>query len=138
MKALTNSISRLIAVLNRRASKSSVTAATVRATILACSAVGATSWTRGSRRDLGRLGVHDHPPGPAQEPVNAFDALHAPGLDGLERSHEHLVKPQAIGAVLGDHGVGIDHVAPALRHLVGPGVDADVGVARPVRTRRPS
>ena len=43
VKALTNSISRLIAVLNRRASRSSVTAATVRAMSLACSGVGATS-----------------------------------------------------------------------------------------------
>ena len=50
VKALVNSIRRLIAVLNRMASRSSVTAATVRATILACSVVGATSCTLGSSR----------------------------------------------------------------------------------------
>ena len=74
------------------------------------------------------FGVHDHPPGPAQKSVNTLDALHAPGLDGFERSHEHLVKPQAIGAILGDNGVGIDHVAPALGHLVGTGIDTDLGI----------
>ena len=43
VKKLTNSISRLIAVLNRSASRSSVTAATVRATTLACSGVSSTA-----------------------------------------------------------------------------------------------
>ena len=50
VKALVNSISRLIAVLNRIASRSSVTAATVLATIFACSREGSTSWTRRSSR----------------------------------------------------------------------------------------
>ena len=50
VKKLTNSIKRLMAVLNRSASRSSVTAATVRATTLACSAANSTGRTRESSR----------------------------------------------------------------------------------------
>ena len=79
----------------------------------------------GIEANLVGLGVDDHPPGPAQEPVNALDAFHAPGFDGFKRAHEHLVKPQAISAILRDDRVGVDHVAPALGHLVRPGIDPD-------------
>ena len=50
VKALVNSIRRLIAVLKPIRYRSSETAATVRATIRACSGVGSTSRTRGSSR----------------------------------------------------------------------------------------
>ena len=106
---------------------SSVTAATVRAMILRLLRRRRDVLDPRIEANLSAVGVDDHPPGPAQEPVNALDALHAPGLDGLQRAHEHLVEPQAVGAILGDDVVGVDHVAPALGHLVGPGVDAEFG-----------
>ncbi len=80
--------------------------------------------------DLLGVGVNDQPPGAGEEAVDALDTLHAPRLDRFERSHEHLVEPQAISAVFLDHGVGVDHVAPALRHLVRAGVDANGWIAR--------
>ena len=48
-----------------------------------------------------RLGpiVDDHPPDAVQKAADAADAVHAPGLDGLQRAHEHLVQPQRVGPV---------------------------------------
>ena len=95
-------------------SKSSVTAATVRATTLACSSVISTAWTRGSSRTSSASASTIIRQARRQESVNPLDPLHAPGLDRFERTHEHLIKPQAVGAVFGDDRVGIDHVAAAL------------------------
>ena len=53
-----------------------------------------------------------------QEAVDAFDALHPPGLGGLQRAHEHFVQPHRVGAVLLDDLVGIDDVAAGLAHLL--------------------
>ncbi len=107
MKALTNSISRLIAVLNR----------------MRLEVVG--HGGDGPRDDLGlverqldvldprvepdlvRLEVGDHPPGPAEEAVDPLDPLHAPGLDRFERPHEHLVEPKAVGAIFLDDSSGL-------------------------------
>ncbi len=102
VKKLVNSIKRLIAVLNRSASMSSVTAATVRATTFACSGVNGDILDLGVEPDDVGLGIDDHPPGPAEEAIDALHALHAPGLDRFQRAHEHLVEPQAIGAVFLD------------------------------------
>ena len=103
MKALVNSISRLIAVLNRSAVQV-VGHGRDRPVRRAWPARASARRPAPSGRAWSVLGVgvDDHPPGPAQEPVDALDALHAPGLDRLERAHEHLVEPQAVGAVLLD------------------------------------
>jgi len=60
---------------------------------------------------------HGETPDAGEEAVDALHAGGAPWLSVLERSHEHLVEPQGIGAVFGDDGVGIHHVAAALGHL---------------------
>ena len=88
-----------------------MTAAIVRATILACSADNSTGLNpRVKPHDVG-LGVDDHAPCPAQKTVNPLDSLHAPGLDGFERAHEHFVKSQAVRAIFRHDRIGIDHVA---------------------------
>ena len=60
---------------------------------------------------------HGETPDAGQESVDSLDAGRAPGLPVFERPHKHLIQTERIGSVLGDDGVWIDHVAPALGHL---------------------
>ena len=72
------------------------------------------------RRGAGSVrhrGLRHQPPGALQEPVHPLHPLGAPWLGRFERSHEHLIEPHAVGAVVADHIVRIDHVAQRLGHL---------------------
>ena len=54
-------------------------------------------------------------------PLESDDAgylLRLPRLDGLERSHEHLVEAHGVRTVLIDNVVRVDHVAATLAHLL--------------------
>ncbi len=39
-------------------------------------------------------------------------------LGRFEWSHEHLIQPQRVGAIIADDIVGVHHVAAALAHLL--------------------
>jgi len=65
----------------------------------------------------------DQPVHPGEEAVDALDALGVPHFRLPQRSHEHLVETEGVGAVAIDDVVRVDHVAAALAHLVGPGGD---------------
>ena len=71
---------------------------------------------RGAERLSGPL-VDRESPCPLQETEDPDDVAGVPGLRRLERAHVHLVEPEGVGAVLGDHVVGVDDVAERLRHL---------------------
>src|SRR5438552_19095732 len=66
---------------------------------------------------FGRFVDHESPH-VREEPIHAFYTSRAPRFDCLQRSHKHLIQSQAIGTVLVDDVVGIDHVASRLRHLL--------------------
>ena len=65
--------------------------------------------------------IDDHAPDSAQETIDAFDPAHAPRFGRFQRTHEHLVKPHAVGAVVSNDLVRSNDVAAALGHLVGVG-----------------
>ena len=70
----------------------------------------------------------DEPPRAGEEAVDALHVARPPRLGLLQRPHEHLVEPERVGPVRGDDVVGVDDVAAALRHLVRPRLDLDLGV----------
>ena len=49
--------------------------------------------------------------------MDALDALRRPRLHRLQGTHEHLVEPQRVRAVVADHVVRVDDVLQGLRHL---------------------
>ena len=53
-----------------------------------------------------------------EEAGDAFDAFHGPRFDLLERSHEHFVEAQRVGAVFFDDFVGVDDVTEGFGHLL--------------------
>ena len=57
-------------------------------------------------------------PDAGEKTGHAFDATHAPRFHLLERPHEHLVAPECVRAVLGDHIIRINNVPTRLRHLL--------------------
>ena len=57
-------------------------------------------------------------PSAFQEMPHAVHGRGLPWLRHLERPHEHLVKPQRVGAVCRNDVVGIDDVEARLRHLI--------------------
>ena len=65
----------------------------------------------------GLVFLHHETPHAGEETEHALDAAHAPRLRGFERAHEHLVKPQRVGAVFLDDVVGVHDVAARLAHL---------------------
>ncbi len=99
VKKLVNSINRLIAVLSRRASMSSVTDGHGPGHDLGLFDARRNVLDLGVEADLVGVRVHDHPPGPRQESIDALHSLHAPGLDRFQRTHEHLIESQAVGAI---------------------------------------
>ena len=70
--------------------------------------------------------IDDHSPDAIEEASHAIDTGHTPGFRSLQRSHEHLVQPQGIGAVFLDHLVRVHHVTAALGHFVRPALNANV------------
>ena len=52
-----------------------------------------------------------------QEVVNPFYAVFSPGLGGLQRTNEHFVQPQRVGAEFLDHIVGVDYIFQRFRHF---------------------
>ena len=62
--------------------------------------------------------LHGQTPNASEKPIDAFNAFRAPGFRLFERTHEHFVEPQRIGAVVRDDVVGVDHIAAALRHFL--------------------
>ena len=52
-----------------------------------------------------------------QETVTAVDAVGVPGLALVDRTEEHFVEAERVGAVFLDNHVGVDHVVHRLRHL---------------------
>ena len=66
-----------------------------------------------------RLGpMIDEPPHPHQKAEAALEAVVAPFHFLLGRRHEHHVQTQRVGAVSGEHFVGVDNVALRLGHDV--------------------
>ena len=63
----------------------------------------------------GRLG--DETVRPLQETEHTLHALRGPRLHRLQRTHEHLVEPQRIRAVIPHHIIRIDDILERLRHL---------------------
>ncbi len=55
--------------------------------------------------------------GAREEAIHAFDSLRVPGLDRVERPHEHFVETQRVRSVLLDDIVRVDHVLERLAHL---------------------
>ena len=71
--------------------------------------------------------IDDQSPSSIEKISHSVDALHAPGLGRLQWSHEHLVEPQGIGAVLFDNDLWIHDILERLGHL---GNDPLQGFAR--------
>ena len=62
--------------------------------------------------------VGEEGPDPVQELPGAFHTLGTPGLGDFQRSHEHLIQPEGVRAVLFHDIAGIDHVlGETLAHL---------------------
>ncbi len=47
---------------------------------------------------------------PAEKPKYPFDSGISPGLDHIERPHEHFIQAHGISAVFPDHIIGIDNI----------------------------
>src|ERR1043165_5516334 len=56
---------------------------------------------------------------PVEEAAHALNTARLPGFYLLERTHEHLVDAKAVGTVLVDDRIWIDHVAARFAHLLG-------------------
>ena len=52
-----------------------------------------------------------------KEVEHALHATLGPRFHGVERSHKHLVKTKAVGSVVGNHIVGVNHILERFRHL---------------------
>ena len=70
------------------------------------------------RRDLAGGLVDGQAPEATEEAGDADDTVGIPRLGGLERSEEHQVHAERIGAVVLDDGVRVHDVAAALGHLL--------------------
>ena len=57
-------------------------------------------------------------PDPVQKPLAALHRVVGPGGGFLKVADEHDIEPQGVRAVGGNDVVGVDHVAPALAHLL--------------------
>mmetsp|Transcript_26498 Transcript_26498/g.63294 ORF Transcript_26498/g.63294 Transcript_26498/m.63294 type:complete len:348 (+) Transcript_26498:488-1531(+) len=80
--------------------------------------------------DQGDLGIaRDQSPRPVQEAEDPLHSVRVPRLHLLERTHEHEVEAQCVGARGADDVVGVNDVAFALGHLHGPGDHPHLGVS---------
>ena len=86
----------------------------------------------------GLLLFHHQPVRAAQEARDAGHAVGRPGRGAVQRSDEHLVEAHRVGAELGDHLVGADHVAAALGHLLDHFLEIDVHRRRERRAVLPA
>ncbi len=58
-----------------------------------------------------------HIPETFEETVHAVDTVGVPRFGHLQRTEEHLIQTQRVGAELGNHVIGIDHIEHRLTHL---------------------
>lgn len=63
-------------------------------------------------------GLYGEAPDALEEAVDADDVSRIPGFAGFEGAHVHFVKPEGVGAVLMDDGVGVDDVSQRLGHFL--------------------
>ena len=137
MASLTKIISAEMAVLKRKPSRSSVTFLMQAWSVLSWAGVAGDVLDGGAELDVVQasgsscalrglgllefrfaLFIHEQPPDAAEKTIDAFDAFGVPRFDHFQRAHEHLVKPERVGAVFAQNVVGVDDVAARLGHLL--------------------